>query len=122
MRKLVDYRDMVTMIRDRIKSMIDKGMTLEQVKAANPTQGYRARYGSDSGSWTTDMFVEAVYHSLRSTAKVLRCGDRSALSVGSSRSSLAVVLAWRHHVAGAGRRDEAQLRRRPQPRASLRST
>ena len=63
---LVDYRDMVTIIRDRIKSMIEKGLTLEQVKAANPAQGYRSRYGSDSGPWTTDMFVEAVYRSLRS--------------------------------------------------------
>ena len=53
--EVVEYRDMVTVIRDRIKNMIDKGMTLEQVKAANPTQGYRARYGSDSGPWTTDM-------------------------------------------------------------------
>ena len=62
--EVVEYRDMVTVIRDRIKNMIDKGMTLEQVKAANPTQGYRARYGSDSGPWTTDMFVEAVFKGL----------------------------------------------------------
>ena len=62
--EVVEYRDMVTVIRDRIQSMIDKGMTLDQVKAANPTQGYRARYGSDTGPWTTDMFVEAVYKGL----------------------------------------------------------
>jgi cyclase len=63
--ELVDYRDMVTVVRDVVQSMIDKGMTLEQVKAANPTQGYRKRYGSDSGAWTTDMFVEAVYKGLK---------------------------------------------------------
>ena len=62
--EVVEYRDMVTVIRDRIKMMIDKGLSLEQVKAANPTQGYRARYGSESGPWTTEMFVEAVYRSL----------------------------------------------------------
>jgi len=62
---LVEYRDMVTVIRDRIKSLVDKGLTLAQVKAANPTLGYRGRYGSDTGSWTTDMFVEAVYNGLR---------------------------------------------------------
>ena len=62
---LVEYRDMVTVIRDRIKSMVDKGLTLAQVKAANPTLGYRGRYGSDTGPWTTDMFVEAVYNGLR---------------------------------------------------------
>jgi glyoxylase-like metal-dependent hydrolase (beta-lactamase superfamily II) len=64
---LVEYRDMVTVIRDRIKSLADKGLTLAQVKAANPALGYRGRYGSDTGPWTTDMFVEAVYNSLRST-------------------------------------------------------
>lgn len=61
---VVEYRDMVTIIRDRVQAMIDKGLTLDQVKAAAPTQGYTRRYGSDSGSWTTSMFVEAVYRSL----------------------------------------------------------
>lgn len=62
---LVEYRDMVTVIRDVVKHLIDQGMTLEQVKAANPTAGFRKRYGSDTGPWTTDMFVEAVYTSLK---------------------------------------------------------
>ena len=61
---VVEYRDMVTEIRDVIKDMIGRGMTLEQIKEANPTVGYRKRYGKDSGPWTTDMFVEAVYKSL----------------------------------------------------------
>ena len=39
-------------------------MTLDQIKAADPTKEYRPRYGSDSGPWTTNMFVEAVYQSL----------------------------------------------------------
>ena len=58
------YRDMVTIIRDRVKDMIRKGMTLEQVKAAKPTRDYDLRYGAETGSWTTAMFVEAVYKSL----------------------------------------------------------
>jgi hypothetical protein len=64
--ELVEYRDMITVIRDIIQNMIEKGMTLEQVKAANPTQGYRRRYGVESGPWTTDMFVEAIYSGLKS--------------------------------------------------------
>src|SRR6267142_2289476 len=64
--ELVDYRDMVATIKDIIQDMIGSGMTLEQVKAANPTQGYRRRYGSDSGPWTTDMFVDAIYNGLKS--------------------------------------------------------
>lgn len=67
--ELVEYRDMVTIVRDIIQAMVEKGMTLEQVKAANPTQGFRRRYGSDTGEWTTDQFVEAVYNGLKGRAK-----------------------------------------------------
>jgi glyoxylase-like metal-dependent hydrolase (beta-lactamase superfamily II) len=63
--EVVEYRDMLTAITDIIQSMIEKGMMVDQVKAANPTRGYRGRYGSDTGPWTTDMFVEAVYQSLK---------------------------------------------------------
>jgi glyoxylase-like metal-dependent hydrolase (beta-lactamase superfamily II) len=58
---VLEYRDMVTIVRDRIDAMIKKGLTLEQVKAARPTLDYDARYGATAGAWTTDMFVEAVY-------------------------------------------------------------
>ena len=58
------YRDMVTIIRDRVQAMIAKGMTLDQVKAARPTADYEPRYGASTGPWTTDMFVEAVYVTL----------------------------------------------------------
>jgi glyoxylase-like metal-dependent hydrolase (beta-lactamase superfamily II) len=66
--ELVEYRDMVTTIKDIIEDQIKKGMTLQQVKAANPTAGYRKRWGSDTGSWTTDMFVEAIYNGLKNPA------------------------------------------------------
>ena len=62
---LASYRNMLTMIRDRVQDLTSKGMTLEQVKAARPTMDFDGRYGSNTGSWTTDMFVEAVYRSLR---------------------------------------------------------
>jgi glyoxylase-like metal-dependent hydrolase (beta-lactamase superfamily II) len=55
------YRDMLVIIRDRIKNMVEKKMTLEQVKAARPTLDYDGRYGSDMGPWTTAMFIEAIY-------------------------------------------------------------
>jgi cyclase len=61
---VVEYRDMVTIIRDRIQDMIKRGMTLDQIKAAKPTLDYDARYGSETGFWTTSMFIEAVYRSL----------------------------------------------------------
>jgi glyoxylase-like metal-dependent hydrolase (beta-lactamase superfamily II) len=58
------YRDMVTIIRNNIQEMITRGMSLRQIHAARPTRAYDARFGADSGPWTTDMFVEAVYRSL----------------------------------------------------------
>jgi glyoxylase-like metal-dependent hydrolase (beta-lactamase superfamily II) len=61
---VIEYRDMVTIVRDRIQYMIKKGMTIEQVKAARPTLDFDARYGSDSGFWTTTMFVETIYREL----------------------------------------------------------
>jgi cyclase len=66
---LLEYRDMVTIVRDIVQDMIKRGMTLEQVKAANPTHGYNARYGTDKGPWTTEMFVSAVYKGLSSKGK-----------------------------------------------------
>ena len=55
------YRDMVTIIRDRVQAMKARGMTLAQVKASRPTADYDPRYGSTSGGWTTDTFLDAVY-------------------------------------------------------------
>ena len=62
------YRDMLVIIRDRIKNMVQKKMTLEQVKAARPTLDYDGRYGADTGPWTTAMFIEAVYREMSSPA------------------------------------------------------
>jgi glyoxylase-like metal-dependent hydrolase (beta-lactamase superfamily II) len=61
---LLEYRDAMTIVRDRVQDLIEQGRTLAQVKAANPTLGYRSQYGTDSGPWTTDMFVEVVYNEL----------------------------------------------------------
>jgi cyclase len=61
---VVEYRNMLTIIRDRFQDMIHKGMTLEQVKAAKPTLDYDTQYGATTGFWTTDQFIEAVYKSL----------------------------------------------------------
>lgn len=61
---VVEYRDVMTIIRDRIQDMIRKGMTLDQVKAVRPTFEWDARYGMKTGDWTTEMFVEAAYRDL----------------------------------------------------------
>lgn len=60
---IVQYRDMVTIIRDRVQVLIDQGKTLPQVLEANPAKGYVAWYGGDP-TWSARHFVEAVYLSL----------------------------------------------------------
>jgi glyoxylase-like metal-dependent hydrolase (beta-lactamase superfamily II) len=61
---VLEYRDMLTIIRDRIQDAIKKGRTLQQVQAAGLTKDYDGRYGATSGPWTTAMFIEAVYQTL----------------------------------------------------------
>jgi glyoxylase-like metal-dependent hydrolase (beta-lactamase superfamily II) len=62
---VASYRNMLTIIRDRVKDSIRKRMTLAQVQASKPTMDFDGRFGSTTGSWTTTMFVEAVYTSLQ---------------------------------------------------------
>ena len=66
---LLEYRDMITIIRDRIQDGVKRGQTLEQVKAGKPTLDYDARWGATSGFWTTDQFIEAVYNDLSKAKK-----------------------------------------------------
>jgi hypothetical protein len=61
---VVEYRDMVTIIRDRVRDLIKAGRSLAEVQAAQPAKGYMGRYGNPGGVWTTDRFIEAVYRSL----------------------------------------------------------
>ena len=61
---VISHREMATIVRDRIEDAIDQGMTLEQVKAARLTRDYDPVYGTTTGFWTTDMFVDAVYRNL----------------------------------------------------------
>jgi glyoxylase-like metal-dependent hydrolase (beta-lactamase superfamily II) len=58
---VIEYRDMVTIIRDRIREYVKRGMTLDQVRALKPTLDFDPRYGADTGFWTTSMFIETIY-------------------------------------------------------------
>jgi glyoxylase-like metal-dependent hydrolase (beta-lactamase superfamily II) len=60
--EVVDYRDMVVLVRDNVAELIKQGKTLDQIKAARPALPYETRYGSQAGS--TNAFVEAIYRSL----------------------------------------------------------
>ena len=61
---VVEYRDMLTIVRDRIQDAIKKGRTLQQIQTDGLTRDYDPRYGSSTGVWTTAMFIESVYESL----------------------------------------------------------
>jgi len=61
---VVEYRDMVTIVHDRVRDLLAAGKSLAEVKAAQPAKGYMGRYGNAGGEWTTDQFVEAIYRSL----------------------------------------------------------
>ena len=54
---VVEYRDMVVIIRDRIQDLVKRGMTLDQVKSARVALDYEGRYGVESGT----RFVETLY-------------------------------------------------------------
>jgi hypothetical protein len=74
-----EYRDMVSIVRDRVKSQVEMKRTLEQVKAAKPLVDYDARYSTPS--WTTSMFIEAMYAEMtgaapKSTATADQGGSR----------------------------------------------
>jgi len=62
--ELVNYRDMLAIVRARIADLIKKGKTLQEIKDAKPTLGFNALYGAETGPWTTNMFIEAVYRNL----------------------------------------------------------
>lgn len=64
---VLEYRDMLTIVRDRVQDGVKKGMTFAQVKAARPTLDYDARWGSNAGPQTTDQFLEKIFNEMRAT-------------------------------------------------------
>ena len=63
--EVVDYRDMVVLVRDNVADLMKQGKTLDQIKAARPALPYETRYGSQTGASTTNVFIEAIYKSLQ---------------------------------------------------------
>ena len=63
---LVAYRNMVTIVRDRVRDLMKRSRTLDQIKAAKPGAGYDRRWSSPT--WTSDMFVEAAFRTMAAVA------------------------------------------------------
>jgi cyclase len=66
---VVNYRDMVTIIRDRVQAAMQDGKALDRIQAAKLTLDYDGLYGSTTGPWTTAMFIEAIYKDLSNGKK-----------------------------------------------------
>jgi cyclase len=66
---VVEYRNMLTIVRDRIQALVAEGKTLAQVRATQPTLDYDARYGAISGPASPDAFVANVFESLKTVGK-----------------------------------------------------
>jgi glyoxylase-like metal-dependent hydrolase (beta-lactamase superfamily II) len=63
---LVEYRDMTTILRDRVADAVSRRLTLEQIQAARLARDYEGRYGAGAG-WSTDHFIESIYRSVTAT-------------------------------------------------------
>jgi glyoxylase-like metal-dependent hydrolase (beta-lactamase superfamily II) len=72
---VANYRDMVTIVRDRVRAMVGKGLSLQQVQQARPTSDYDGLF--DAGSeWTHEMFVDAIYRDLSRSRERDSSGSR----------------------------------------------
>jgi len=84
---VIEYRDMATIVRDRIREYVKRGMTLEQVKAKKPTLDFDPRYGSDNGFWTTSMFIDVIYKQMAAENPPAKSNQRNRGQATPSKGS-----------------------------------
>ena len=84
---VANYRDMVTIVRDRVAALIADGLTLEQVQRAKPTLDYDGIYRTQTGGWSGEQFVEAVYRDLKRRSAMSAERGAACVARGSLRCS-----------------------------------
>jgi glyoxylase-like metal-dependent hydrolase (beta-lactamase superfamily II) len=104
---VVEYRDMLTIIRDRIMLVAEEGGTLDAVKAAGVTLEYDGVYGLRSGPWTTDRFLETAYKELSAVAAKNRVSSR-ATPAGRGRQTPQRTAAAETRAAAAPKRNSSE--------------
>jgi len=67
--EVANYRDMVTIVRDRVRDLVGKGRSLDEVTRAKPTLDYDGLFDKQSDGWNGDRFVEAIYRDLSRRAR-----------------------------------------------------
>ena len=107
---VVEYRDMLTIIRDRVMTVAEEGGTLEQVKAAGVTLEYDGVYGLTSGPWTTDRFLEVAYKEMSALAAKNKLSSRAA-PAGRGRTADVGAASRRPGTAAAETKAPATARR-----------
>ncbi len=90
---VVEYRDMLTIIRDRVFTLAMEGKTLDQVKAAGVTLEYDGVYGATTGPWTTEMFLGVAYAEQRAKVAQLSRAAPAERGVGGSRRTAGATTA-----------------------------
>lgn len=96
---VVEYRDMVRIVTDRIQDMLNRHLSLPQVLQAHPAFDYQTAYGRQRGGPTADEFVEAVYRSLIRPPQALT--DSFAADIG-NRYGVVVKMTVLHSTSGSG--------------------
>jgi len=61
---VAEYRDMVTIVRDRVRSAVEMNASLAQLQASQPVLDYSGVFGAPGSDWTSGDFVEAVFRQL----------------------------------------------------------
>ncbi len=109
--EVVDYRDMVVVVRDVVEDMIKQGMTLDQIKAASPAKPYETQYGTRPGA--TDAFIEAIYKGLTASRNRKHATiHRDSFGLDDSHGAAAPGASARGTASAAG----ATAGRRPDPK------
>ena len=67
--EVANYRDMVTIVRDRVRDLVGKGRSLDEVKRAKPTLDYDGLFDAQGDGWNGERFVEAIYRDLSRRAR-----------------------------------------------------
>ena len=62
--EVANYRDMATIVRDRVRDSIQKGPSLDEVKRAKLTLDYDGLFDAQTDGWNGERFVEAIYRDL----------------------------------------------------------
>ena len=66
---VAEYRDMLTIVRNRVRDAIGKGLSLDAVRTAGIARDYDGRYGAADGAAAPDNFIATIYAGVEGRAE-----------------------------------------------------